>query len=123
MEKNDKRKITKLVFRFLFYARRQRARLRAEAHQLLFAGQVRSFRVEVPQGSGAQLLLGLGVQHLRSGDAGEQQQQRAEQRAARQPGTAVRGSGARHGCGSNGRSTRADTFYLAPTIYSLHLSL
>lgn len=64
-----------------------------EAYQLLLTGQVRTFGVEVPQGSGAQLLLGLCVQLLGRSDAGEQQQS-AEQRPAAQPG-APHGPGAR----------------------------
>jgi len=59
-----------------------RCGIRSSTHQLLLAGQVRTFGVKIPQGSGAQLLLGLRVQHLRSGGAGGEQQQRAEKRPA-----------------------------------------
>lgn len=60
------------------------------SYQLLLAGQVRTFGVEVPQGSGAQLLFGRGVQHLGPGEAGEQQQSAQER-----PG-ALRGADVRH---------------------------
>lgn len=61
------------------------------SYQLLLAGQVRTFGVEVPQGSGAQLLLGPGLHHLGPGEAGEQQQC-AEERSG-----APRGADVRHG--------------------------
>lgn len=63
------------------------------SYQLLLASQVRTFGVEVAQGSGAQLLLGLGVQHFGSSGAGEQQQC-AQERPAEQPG-ALHGPSAR----------------------------
>lgn len=95
------------------------------SYQLLLTGQVRTFRVEVPQGSGAQLLLGLAVQQLGCSGAGEQQQ-RAEERPAEQPGDL-------HGPGARQRVTlfpsqivapqRQTPFYLTPAICSLHLIL
>lgn len=64
---------------------------RSKPYQLLLAGQVGTFRVKVPQGSWAQLFLGVGDQDLCPGDAGEQQQQCAEERSG-----ALLGAGVRH---------------------------
>lgn len=84
----------------------------ADAYQLLLTGQVRTFWVEVPQGSGAQLLLGLTVQQFGCRGAGEQQQ-RAEERPAEQPGD-LHGPGARQRVTlfpvSNSRSPAPNTF-------------
>ncbi len=96
-----------------------------KAYQLLLTGQVRTFWVEVPQGSGAQLLLGLGVQDFGYSDAGEQQQC-AEERPAEQPG-ALHGPGARHRVALSPSQIvappRQTPFYLTPAICSLHLIL
>lgn len=95
---------------------------RSKPYQLLLAGQVGTFRVKVPQGSWAQLFLGVGDQDLCPGDAGEQQQQCAEERSG-----ALLGAGVRHPLelrtSQIAAPPRANTFYLTSAICSLHLSL